>query len=236
MMARRDKRLRMRCVTRLALRYAAMPWRWATESYYGLEFVRPCYYVQPALDARCTVVDCGTGREADFSRALMARFGVRAFGVDPTARHQDGLRALERSSGGRFTLLPFALSGTARRVVFFQSEDNESGSVFRDHTNVEHDRTTSYEVEALTLDELLRRTGPVDLLKLDIEGAEYAVLEGASDKVLGCIPQIVVEFHHNTVERWRASDTARLRRRLQRMGYHCHTRDFVNYLFFQGAP
>jgi FkbM family methyltransferase len=50
-------------------------------------------------------------------------------------------------------------------------------------------------VVADTLDSIVAETGPVDLLKLDIEGAEFAVLEHASDETLHRIGAIVAELH-----------------------------------------
>jgi len=221
---------------RLARRCVRAPWCFLAQWYNRLEFVAPCYYVQAVLNERSTIVDCGTGLDANFSQALMARFGVRAIGVDPTRKHRSALTALEHRSNGRFTFIPSALTGVGGNVAFFQSEDNESGSLFQNHINVQRDRTTSYEVDAVTLDHLLGRAGAVDLLKLDIEGAEYAVLEGSSDDLLRRVPQIIVEFHHDIIEGCLRSDTLKLSHRLRRLGFRVHTRDLVNYLFYQGQP
>lgn len=54
--------------------------------------------------------------------------------------------------------------------------------------------TTSVEVPARTLTELLASTPSIDLLKLDIEGVEQEVLE-ASQEVLPRIKNMIIEFH-----------------------------------------
>lgn len=53
-------------------------------------------------------------------------------------------------------------------------------------------------VQCITLNDIYRRTGPdIDLLKLDIEGSEYSILEN-----LEPIPkQITVEFHEHAHEK-----------------------------------
>jgi FkbM family methyltransferase len=73
-------------------------------------------------------------------------------------------------------------------------------------------RGTTFEVEAETLDFIVAASGPVDLLKLDIEGAEFDVLEHASDATLRQISAVVAELHlEGQVERL-APTVERLRR------------------------
>lgn len=48
-------------------------------------------------------------------------------------------------------------------------------SIVKDGSNGQH----MIEVETITLDEALAAYGPIDLIKLDLEGAEYAALQGA---------------------------------------------------------
>ena len=50
-------------------------------------------------------------------------------------------------------------------------------------------------VPSVRLDSVLAETGPIDLLKLDIEGAEFDVLDAASDETLRQTGAIVGELH-----------------------------------------
>lgn len=57
-------------------------------------------------------------------------------------------------------------------------------------------QTGSIVVQTVTLDELVDRAGgSVDLLKMDIEGAEYQVLRNASPATLWSIRKVVMECH-----------------------------------------
>jgi FkbM family methyltransferase len=67
-------------------------------------------------------------------------------------------------------------------------------------------------VEAETLDSIVAETGPVDLLKLDIEGAEFEVLESASDETLRQISAVVAELHLEGRQARLAPTVNRLRR------------------------
>jgi len=57
-------------------------------------------------------------------------------------------------------------------------------------------------VKAISLDDLIGQFGPIDLLKIDIEGAEYEVL-GATQR-LGDVHEIVGELHVNSRDDHRA--------------------------------
>jgi FkbM family methyltransferase len=80
---------------------------------------------------------------------------------------------------------PVAVAAESDRITFHESDLNVSGSLLADHVNVVRDSGSAYDVEALDLSDLARRIGAdqIDILKLDLEGAEYDVLQGASDSM-----------------------------------------------------
>lgn len=55
------------------------------------------------------------------------------------------------------------------------------------------DSVNAYQVETRTLDDLLADTQQLDLLKLDIEGAELDALRGATRLIARCSPAIIFE-------------------------------------------
>ena len=74
----------------------------------------------------------------------------------------------------------------------------EGNSVIRDFSESwSPGESRQIEVEMLTLADLLRLAAieRVDLLKLDIEGAEWDVLEGFSSELSLAVDQLTVEFH-----------------------------------------
>jgi FkbM family methyltransferase len=203
----------------------------------GLAFVEPNFVYRPDLSAASVVIDAGCSYEADFSQYLIGRHGVRAFGVDPTRKHRDALQRLEAQYPGRFQHLSCAIAAADGTLTFHESRINESGSLFTDHVNVLHDETTSYDVEAVSLGTLLRRVGveSVDILKLDLEGAEYELFERLTPGELRPFRQVFVEFHHHAVGHFGEADTRRLVDRVAGFGFRTFSVDDHNYLFYRAS-
>jgi FkbM family methyltransferase len=203
----------------------------------GLVFVEPNFVYRPDLSPDSVVIDAGCSHQADFSVCLIRRHGVRAFGVDPTRKHADALRRLEERYPGRFAHIPCAIAATDGTLTFHESRINESGSLFADHVNVIRDETTSYDVEAVTLDTLLKRVsvGTVDILKLDLEGAEYELFDGATPEQVRPFRQLFVEFHHHAVSHFREADTRRIVKRVADFGFRTFSVDDHNYLFYRAS-
>lgn len=71
----------------------------------------------------------------------------------------------------------------------------------------------------LTLDRYCRRAGVrPDLVKMDIEGAEIEVLEGARAVCMQCRPTLLIEFHERRLRR-QGRDPGRLLALLEEYGY-----------------
>jgi FkbM family methyltransferase len=223
-----------RVVSRLH-RLKAVPRSVIQSRRYRLVRVPPCYDVRDVLNSESVVVDCGLGPDADFSQAIIQRYGCCCYGFDPTRRHWPALSQVAAESNGKFGVSHFAIGAECGVMSFHESLDNVSGSLYMNHCNVRNDRTRHYDVQTVTLAEVLRIIGEskIDLLKLDIEGAEYDVLEGATDCVLDSINQIIVEFHDHCLESEGVGRKDAALVRLSRMGFTSHTRDSINYLFFR---
>ncbi len=86
-----------------------------------------------------------------------------------------------------------------------------------------NNESCSVRVPAVSLDEVIARCagqGPVNLVKMDVEGAEADILEGASQSTLKKIGQFVIEYHDNLCTQARA----RCERVLVAAGFRCRAR------------
>lgn len=166
------------------------------------------------IRADTVVYSFGVGREVSFERDLIERFGVTVHAFDPTPLSLEWVRSQELPP--EFVLHETGIAaydGVARFAGPAQA-DWESFSMVR-RSGIGQ----AVEAPVARLATLVGRIGgpPPDLLKLDIEGAEYEVLPDVLAS--GFRPrQILVEWHHRWAETGPKA-TRQAIRRLNEAGY-----------------
>jgi len=78
--------------------------------------------------------------------------------------------------------------------------------------------------------------GEIDVLKIDIEGAEYDLLLRAPSELLAKTRRVLVEFHDHCVVGVSEADNQRVIERLGQLNFLHHSVDGVNYVFFRRPP
>lgn len=140
------------------------------------------------------VLSAGLGEDASFDLGLVERFGCTVHSFDPTPR---AIAYADTISNPRFVFHPYGVWGTTQDVEMFAP---------RDPTHVSHSAlnlqgsTESFTAQCLSLDDALRamQETNIDLLKMNIEGAEGSVLDSLVDSVVR--PKImVVAFEEPTI-------------------------------------
>ncbi len=108
-------------------------------------------------------------------------------------------------------IFPYALYHSSKTVYFSQDElTSVMGTVLK----VSKDKI---EVKAISLDEIVERYGEIELLKMDIEGAEYDVIFNSKPENLKRIKRIVGEVHYQEGE----SSEEKFREYLEKLGFVC---------------
>lgn len=174
----------------------------------------------PSL-SHAVVVSAGVGEDVTFDVELATRFGCRVVLVDPTPRAVQHFRDLESRIGqtarepyspdgcqsvdaydlssitpGQLQLEGRALTGTSGTVRFYAPKN--PADVSYSIVNFQNDYATDTEcinVPAVSVSDLLENIGVsnIELLKLDIEGAEIEAIPSMLDQ--GIRPrQILVEY------------------------------------------
>jgi FkbM family methyltransferase len=199
----------------------------------GISFYPPNYIYFDKLNSSSVVVDVGCADDPDYSEHIINTHGCKCYGVDPTRKHFSALRIIENKYNGLFKHLPYAVVNQTGKINFNESVDNASGSILKDHVNIKKDEVIAYEVEALSIPDLKDRIGTrIDILKLDLEGAEYELLENLNKEDLLDIDQFFIEFHHHSIDRYRLADTTKLVKKLESFGFSSFSLDGVNFLFY----
>ncbi len=149
------------------------------------------------IGTRDVVYDIGAN--LGFFSLLAARLvgpAGRVYAFEPAPENAEAIRRnAELNLISQVTVIPRAVSsraGTAR----LQIVDDQSWSrleEFGEHPDTEH----VLEVETVTIDELVAsgELPPPALVKIDVEGAEVAVLEGMRRTIAEHRPAIVCELH-----------------------------------------
>ena len=160
-----------------------------------------------------TVISAGIGEDISFDLELINLKNCRVIGIDPTERAK---RYIENNKNERFNFLQKALySESNKKIRIYKNITPKyvSESITPSHKYVSE--TDFYEAETISINDLLNKYKNVSVLKMDIEGAEYEILNSISKLD---VPQVCVEFHFFCTD-FTIDDTEKCIEHLQRMGY-----------------
>ena len=130
--------------------------------------------------------------------------------------------------------MQYAIVAVSRTLLFHESINNESGSISNGHQNIKKDIIKSYKVEGLNLLSLINKANvsKVDYIKLDLEGAEYDLINSLKENDLAPFKQIYIEFHHFVLKK-SYKDTIECVNKIRDMGFKVYSLDFRNFYSFQ---
>ena len=146
------------------------------------------------LNEASVVYSFGVGHDVSFDLELIAKFGLTVHAFDPSPRCLEWVK--QQSLPSRFVLHEVGI-GKIDGVQLFQAPamaSSVSFSMMRDG----HFKTQGIELPLSRLSTIMESLNHdhVDLLKLDIEGSEYEVIEDLLLSKLK-VKQLLVEFHHS---------------------------------------
>ena len=149
--------------------------------------IRGHHIYDSILGPESIILDLG-GHKGEFSTILIEHYGCTSHCVEAMP---DLFQALPKLP--RLHAYHYAASDADGTMTFHIASNPESNSLKL--KSEEHH--TSIEVPTISIPTLLSTHGisRIDLLKMDIEGAEIDVIKGMSDSLLTNIQQITVEFH-----------------------------------------
>jgi FkbM family methyltransferase len=165
-----------------------------------------------ALGQDSVIYSVGVGEDISFDLDLIRTFGCRVLAFDPTPRSIEWLS--RQHVPKEFHFLPWGLGAMDGFTAFAAPADarhvSYSSATIKGH---------SVQCEVYRLPTLMHKLGhdKIDLLKMDIEGTEYDVIEDLSTNNLRP-RQLLAEFHHGMYGITRDKTVIALRR-LNAMGY-----------------
>jgi FkbM family methyltransferase len=163
----------------------------------------------------CYCAGVGKGISFELELAKLTPRPVLVFDPSPT-----GIATIEKSDTTNLSFFPVGLAAQPSTIEFSLPKDPGEGSY-----SIARDGVDKVSFECWDLPTIMARNGDrsIDLLKMDIEGFEYDIVDGFLDQGIP-VRQICVEFHP-----WlKPGRTWKLIRRLHKAGYriiHKHRGD-----------
>ena len=153
---------------------------------------------------------------------------VYAFEPDPK-NHELLLKNLDVNKVGNTTAVKKALSNKTGKTKLFLDQLN-LGDMSMAAGNIDNP-AGFLEVETITLDEYLagEQEKRVDFIKIDVQGAEALVIEGAEKTIKTAKPKILLEFWPWGLRNL-GSDPEALLRRIEGYGYTIKVLDVQNFV------
>jgi FkbM family methyltransferase len=170
-----------------------------------------------SLDQGSIIVDIGLGEDISFSESLVKKYGCHVYGFDPTPK---SIEYVKNRRSPNFSLFEVGVAAERGEATFYLPNYTKhvSGSLFC----ASHVGQKEMTVPLIGIDEIPKLIGTekLALIKLDIEGAEFDLLDAPSfGRAARHTNQICIEFHH----RWPQFGKGRTLcavKRLEKIGFH----------------
>ena len=200
---------RMRCLSRMpatirlrrwGVRMFLPPeWRGVAKLIYAFRdhYEPELAYLEKLLSPGKVFIDAGAnfGIYTAMASKAVSEAG-RVISFEPSARAYPVLRQNIEINGLKNVLaLPTAVSDKAGRALLYHHSAVGSDALARDSTF--DPNSYAQEIETESLDDVLRRTSVkrVDVIKMDVQGAEELALRGANEVIRSMRPAVMFEFH-----------------------------------------
>lgn len=145
------------------------------------------------LNADSIVVDLG-GFEGKFADTIFKKFGCKVYVYEPIGSFFNKSYATNKNNIG-VTVYPVGISGYTDGIVSI-SVEGDASSIFKTNGNVLKEDVRLFPVSTLFDGKLLALT-KIDLLKINVEGAEFDILEALIlHDYVKKIDNIQVQFHN----------------------------------------
>ena len=192
-------------------------YKWYGNNYGGF-FICPDMLISAfKKDQERIIYSAGVGEDISFDQALLEEFHCKIFAFDPTPKSINWIQQQKIPNG--FLFFPYGIGDKTEKKPFYlpKNETHVSGSIFT-HENISLENTIFVQMKSLEDIAKEHQHTYIDILKMDIEGSEFALIENFPKNIV--FGQIAIEFH----ERFLPTEKFLLRKSLKILkqnGYYC---------------
>jgi FkbM family methyltransferase len=149
-------------------------------------------YFEDKISDTPVLIDLGSCR-GDFSKHFISRYNnAKIIMVEPSRTNFAVINQDLVLNNKNIKKQFFALSDkSGKKLTFHEDPSSEqNGSILFNYFN-----GLPYEVETISLDDIVKPFDHVDLVKMDVEGAEWDCIMNLTEETISKISQLTVEFH-----------------------------------------
>jgi len=170
---------------------------------YGLQVICPSAFIgseyggwaicPTSINESSIIYSFGVGEDISFDLGLIEKYGVQIYAFDPTPKSINWVKA--QNTPQKFQLNEYGIADYNGEAKFSPPDNPNHVSYTMLHKD--NKEMGGIEVPVMRLKTIMEQLGhtKIDVLKMDIEGAEYAVINDVLNSNVQ-ISQILVEFHH----------------------------------------
>lgn len=151
---------------------------------FGKEGYGYCYHIYPKIKKGGLVISGGVGSDIFFELELYKKYSAEILIFDPTPIAKG---TIKKQGNLLIKYFPFGLSGKSE-TISLEAPPERTGCDFFEGNG------KSEKFECKSVSEIAKGR-VVELLKIDIEGSEYGVIDDVLENGVR-VNQIVLEFHH----------------------------------------
>jgi FkbM family methyltransferase len=152
------------------------------------------YYICPKMITDESIVySLGVGEDISFDLSLIKRFGVNVFAFDPTPKAIKWVKSQKLPE--KFHFFECGITDYEGTAEFYPPKNSGGVSYSILEKSINNQHVIIAKVHRLNF--FLNQLGheKIDVLKMDVEGAEYGIIQDLLASNIR-IQQLVLEFHH----------------------------------------
>jgi FkbM family methyltransferase len=190
------------------------------------------YVANGSLCENSIVYSLGIGEDVSFDLDIIEKYNCKIFAYDPTPKSVKWVN--KNISNKNFSFSPIGISDEKGTKLFYlpKKSNHVSGSLKKINT-VNESNGVKLQFDTLKNQIIKNNHKKIDLLKMDIEGSEYDVIDSILNEKIE-IDQILVEFHPHLVQNGREKTKSSIYK-LEKFGYKCFARSnsLLEYSFIR---